>query len=72
VAGAAGVDIDPEIWIFTDEFSRGSGVIEVDVGEKDGIEIGDSDAAQAELFAQSFRRGFRTRVDERAMIVGLE
>jgi hypothetical protein len=44
VTGAVRVDVDFQIWIFADEFAAGAGVIEMDVGEEDGVEIGDREA----------------------------
>ncbi len=69
---ALAVDVDREAGIFAHERAGGASVIEMNVGEKDGVEIGDLDAVSAELFAERGERRFRTGIDDGAMIFGIE
>ena len=72
VEGAALVHVNAEAGIFADEGAGGSGVIEVNVGEEDGFEIGDGESAGAEFGAQSFERGGRAGIDDGVMAAGFE
>ena len=47
-------------------------MIEVDVGEEDGFEIGDGESAGAEFGAQSFECGGRAGIDDGVMAPGFE
>ncbi len=44
----------------------------MDVREQDGVEIVDGDTMNEELLAERRERGFRTGIDDGAMIFGLE
>ena len=58
--------------IFAHERSGGAGVVEMNVREQDGVEIGDRDTPRAELFAKRRKRRFGPGIDDRAMIFGFE
>ncbi len=72
VRSAFGVDINGKARIFADERAGGAGVVQMNVGKKDGVEIANSDATNVEGLPQSFERGARARVDDGAMAVRLE
>jgi hypothetical protein len=72
VERAALVHVNAEVGIFANEGTGGSGVIEVDVGEEDGFEIGDGESAGAEFGAQSFECGGRAGIDDGVMAAGCE
>jgi len=50
------MDIHGEARIFTHQRPRCSGVVQVDVREKDGVEIAHADAAGPQLLPQSLER----------------
>ncbi len=56
--------VNAKAGIFSDEGAGGSGVIEVDVGEEDGLEIGDGDSSRMQFGAQRFERGGRAGIDD--------
>ena len=69
---ALGVNVNAETGIFANQGAGGSGVIEVDVGEKDGFEISDGESARKQLGAQSVERGGRAGIDDGVMAAGFE
>ena len=69
---AFGVNVNGKARVFADECAGGAGVVQVDVGEEDGVEIADTDAASVEGMAQGLDRGARTGVDDGAMAVRFE
>jgi hypothetical protein len=72
VERAALVDVHAQVGIFADEGAGGSGVIEVDVGEEDGFEIGEGESAGKELGAQNFECGGRAGVDDGVVTASFE
>ena len=69
---AIGMDIYGEAGVFTDERAGSAGVVQMDVREKDGVEIAHAEAVGPKIFAESFERGARTRIDNGAMAVRFE
>lgn len=72
VERAALMDVNAEAGIFADEGAGGSGVIEMDVGEEDGFEIGGGESAGVELGAQSFERGSWAGINDGVMAAGFK
>ncbi len=72
VVGASAVNVNGQARIFTDESASSSSVVEMDMGEQDGVKVGDGDRAGAKLLAQRRESGFGTRVNDSAMIFGFE
>jgi hypothetical protein len=58
--------------ILLDQGASGASVIEMDVGEEDGVEIGHAEAMKSQLFAQDGKRGGRAGVNQGAEAVGKE
>src|SRR5205807_6004763 len=69
VRRAIPVDIHGKAGIFADERAGSAGVIQVDVGEEDGVEVAHADATGLELLVQGLERGARARVDHGAVAV---
>ncbi len=63
------VDIHGEAGIFAHQRAGSAGVVQVDVCEKNGLEIADSDATGLELSLQRLERGARAGVDNGAVPV---
>jgi hypothetical protein len=66
------MDVHGEPWIFTDQRAGSAGVIQVDVREKNTVEIAHAEAAGLEPFVQSPERGARAGVDDGAVPVRLQ
>ncbi len=66
------VDMHGEAGIFPDQRAGGAGVVQVDVREKDGVEIAHAEAVRLEILLKSFERGARAGIDNGAMAVRFE
>ena len=69
---ASGVDVYGETRIFADQGAGDAGVIQVDVGKEDGVEVGDGQALVLQGLAQSVQCGRWAGVDKGAVAGGLE
>jgi hypothetical protein len=72
VESALGVHVNTQIGIFSNHAAGGSGVIEVDVSEEDGFEIGDGESAGAQFGAQCFQSGGWAWIDDGVAAAGFE
>lgn len=72
VRRAERMHVHGEARILADERARGSGVVEMDVGEKDGVEVGDGKTARKELLAKRRKRTRGPRVDQRGLAVAFD
>ena len=68
--GAARMDENFQLRILSNQGAGCAGVIEMDVGEEDGVEIGDTEAMESQRFAQNGESGGRAGVDDCAEAVG--
>ncbi len=69
VRRALRVDVHGEAGIFAHQRAGSAGVVQVDVRQKNGVEITHANAAGLELLAQSIQRGARAGVDNGAVAV---
>jgi len=72
VRGTAGMHINLQAGIFLDERARSAGVIEMDVGEKKGIEVADAKIVNSELFAECVESRGRTGINQGAKVAGAQ
>ena len=72
VGRAVLVHVNGEAGLFADERTGSAAVIEMNVREKNGVEIGDIEAVFAKALAKRGERGSGARVDKRVMTVGFE
>ena len=63
--GAALVDVDRDARMLAEDRAAGAGVIEVDVGEEDRLDVAESEAAERELLAQDRERAGGPGIDQR-------
>jgi hypothetical protein len=63
------VYVDCKPWIFADEGAGSAGVVQVDVRQKNGVEIAHADATGLKLLVQGAERGTRPGVDHGAVAV---
>ncbi len=61
---AAGMDENPERRIFADEFAGGTRVIQMNVSEKNGVEMRDGETLGRKVFAKSVDCRGRTGIDQ--------
>ena len=66
------VDIHREAGIFANQRAGSAGMVQMDVREKDGVEIAHAEAMGLELLVKSFERGARSGVDDGAVTVRFE
>ena len=66
------VNIDFEIGIFFDERTGRAGVVQMNMREQNGVQVGDAEAARIEMMAKCGEGGSRARIEERAMASGFK
>src|SRR5260370_29136071 len=64
------VDVHGEAGVFPDKRAGSAGVVQMDVCEKNGVEIAHAEAMGLEILTKSFERGARAGVDDGAVAVG--
>jgi hypothetical protein len=72
VRGAAGMHVDLEARVFADKFAGGSGMIEVNVREQDEVQVGNAEAVQSKLFAQSGNGGGGPGINDGRGVLGAQ
>jgi hypothetical protein len=72
VRRAASVNVNLKRGIFLQQGAGGTGVIQVNVSEQDGIQVRHAKALHGELFPKRGQRGSRAGVDQRGKIIGPE
>lgn len=66
------VNIDFEVGIFFDERTGRAGVVQMNMREQNGVQVGNAEAARIEMMAECGEGGSRARIEERAMATGFK
>lgn len=70
--GTSAVNEDAEIGIFAKQRPTCAGVVEMNMGEQNGLEIGDGKSARLQQGAQAFQSGCRARIENCMVAAGFK